>query len=271
MPTMYDAVAPANIPSGAQIVAGYVDGAYGPNDPWGSGWTAAAWARFPNARKVRIATMASTNDGDVLDVELGDATAAQAVQWVQMRRAAGHTWPTVYSSEWTWRNEVIPAFQAAGVLEPLYWVADTSAGPNIPPGAVAVQYEQSNSPTGVDVSVTIDSWPPVQAPPPNPVEETMVSPVVTFRPGQLDAFQVSAGTLWHKWGPTGGGPWSNECVPAACNGGEGIGAVTFPDQEPQVSTAAVPGGVCITVEDSTSRAWLFFQGTTGPWEVAELP
>lgn len=273
MATMYDSTSPSYIPAGAEIIAGYVDGAYGPSDPWGSGWTAASWDQFPQAKQVRIATSASTDTGDVLDVEQGDATPAQAPGWVQMRRRAGHRWATVYCSEWSWANQVVPAFQAAGVPEPFYWVADTSNGPAIPAGACAIQYQQ-NPTTGCDVSETDGVWPPIgpgpaQPPLPSPSEEVpmAVSRQVTFRSGQVDVFQVSAGALWHKWNDlsnTAG--WGNESVGAAV----GLSGVTFVGQ-PEVDTTSRPGCVVVTVEDSGGRAWYFLQGQTGGWNVNQLP
>ena len=87
MRTMFDSVTARNIPTTAKMVAGYVDGLYK--------WTTADWARFPHAVKVRIACFGRTNDGQVLDVEDGNATPTQAPVWVMMRRVKGVD-PTVY-------------------------------------------------------------------------------------------------------------------------------------------------------------------------------
>ncbi len=91
---MYDAVTPTNIPADAAMVAGYINGPR-------SQWPAAAWARFPNAVKVRITVFASVDEGDVLDVEKYDATPAQAPGWVNMRRRSGAD-PSVYCDTSTW-------------------------------------------------------------------------------------------------------------------------------------------------------------------------
>lgn len=154
---LYDSVTAANIPVTAQMVAGYVDGRYA--------WSAADWARFPAAVHVRIAVFASTNDGHVLDVERGDATPAQAVGWVQRRRAAGVD-PTVYcglaSSGYSWAD-VRAAFQAQGVPEPHYWVAAyPGIGAALYPGSVAHQYA---NPGPYDLSVVADYWPGVDVSP----------------------------------------------------------------------------------------------------------
>lgn len=158
---MYDSINPARIPANAAMVAGYVDGIYGPehgrfNQP---GWDLAAWARFPNAVKVRIAVFASTNDGHVLDVETYDATPAQAPGWVKMRRAAGRD-PSVYMNASTW-PAVRQAFRSAGVPEPHYWVASyPGGGAVIPAGAIAHQYAD---PGPYDLSVVADFWPGVDS------------------------------------------------------------------------------------------------------------
>ncbi|GAB3161635.1 hypothetical protein GCM10027258_78980 [Amycolatopsis stemonae] len=152
MRTMYDAVTAANIPAGAQMVAGYIDRIK--LEPWSS----ADWARFPNAVKVTIVKKASTNDGHVLDVEPGDATAGQAPGWVRMRRAAGAD-PTVYCSLSTWPS-VRSAFSSAGVAEPHYWIAHYNGDPTIPDGAIAKQYRGNVAP-GYDISSVADFWPGV--------------------------------------------------------------------------------------------------------------
>jgi len=156
--TFYDAIHPANIPTNAQGVAGYVDGRYA--------WTAADWARFPHAVKVRIAVFSSTADGHVLDVEPGCSTPANAPGWVVRRRAAGVD-PTVYCSLSQW-PVVQAAFAAARVPEPHWWVAAyPGSGPNLYPGSIAHQYA---NPGPVDISVVADYWPGVD-PTPTPTPE----------------------------------------------------------------------------------------------------
>jgi len=150
---MYDTVTASVIPSGAQMVAGYDDGAYR--------WSAADWARFPNAVHVHIAVHPSTNSGHVLDVERGDASPSEAPGWVLMRRQAGQH-PTVYCSLAVW-DAVRAAFRAAGVVEPEYWIAAyPGIGAKLYPGSVAHQYADVG-PAGenVDVSVVADYWPGV--------------------------------------------------------------------------------------------------------------
>lgn len=156
--TMYDGVDATRLPTSAQLVAGYVDGLYR--------WSADNWARFPHSVKVRVAVFSQTNDGQVLDVEPGNATPAQSVDWVLMRRRAGVD-PTVYMNTSTWPT-VRSAFRARGVAEPHYWVAQYDNVASIPGGAVAKQYYNNND-LGYDLSVVADHWPGVDpAPVPTP-------------------------------------------------------------------------------------------------------
>jgi hypothetical protein len=152
--TMYDGVDASRLPTDAQLVAGYVDGAFA--------WSAADWARFPHSVKVRIACFATTNDGEVLDVEPGNATPAESVDWVLMRRKAGAD-PTVYMNTSTWPT-VRAAFQARGVAEPHYWVAQYDGVASIPAGAFGKQYFNNNQ-AGYDLSVVADHWPGIDAAP----------------------------------------------------------------------------------------------------------
>lgn len=151
MRTMYDSVTAGDIPNGAHMVAGYVDGHYKNVD--------ALYKRFPHAVVVGIAVNSHTNDGHVLDVESGDATPTEAVQWVIMRRHAGKD-PTVYtnSSEWPLVKE---AFRAAGVTGPHYWIAQWDGDTTIPGGAVAKQYKTGTRDNHYDTSSVHDYWPGV--------------------------------------------------------------------------------------------------------------
>lgn len=152
MRTMYDAVTPTNIPRAAQMVAGYVDGKYA--------WTAAEWALFPHATKVRIAVFSSTNDGHVLDVEPGCSSPTSAPGWVVKRRAAGVD-PSVYCNLSTWPT-VRTAFHNAGIAEPHWWIAAyPGIGAKLYPGTVGHQFA---NPGPVDVSIVADYWPGVDLP-----------------------------------------------------------------------------------------------------------
>lgn len=157
--TMHDSVTARDIPSDAEMVAGYIDGKYA--------WSAADWARFPHAAKVRIAVRASTNDGDVLDVEPGDATPAQAAGWIRMRQAAGYFRPTIYTL-FSWVDQVHVACKG---LDYDLWVAHYTGKPHNEAGAVATQYADPATSGGhFDLSLVVDDgWPHRTAPhPPNP-------------------------------------------------------------------------------------------------------
>lgn len=154
--TMYDAVTPSRIPAGAAMVAGYANGRYAN--------LAEMATRFPHAIRVSISVSASYHGATVLDVEIGDATPAEAPGWVKARRAAGID-PTVYCNASTW-PAVKAAFTAAGIPQPHYWIAQYDNDPTIPAGAVAKQYKNT---AGWDASSVADHWPGVDpAPHPNP-------------------------------------------------------------------------------------------------------
>src|SRR4051794_34353068 len=131
MRIMYDSTEAADIPRTAEIVAGYLA-------PSRYAWSAADWARFPNAIKVRIAIFANVDDGHVLDVEPGDATPAQAPGWAKRRRASGVD-PTIYCNASTW-STVRAEFRRQGVAEPHYWIAKYDGVAELPSGAIAKQY-----------------------------------------------------------------------------------------------------------------------------------
>lgn len=165
MRIMFDGTDPAKVPAGADLYAGYVDGQ----------WPSAAGlaAKFPGAKIVRIAVFASTNDGDFLDVETGDATPAQAVDWVLMRRQAGHPAPGVYCNQST-LPAVQQAFGARSVPMPPIWLAKPGTA-GIAPGTVATQwgyFGDYDSSSVVDYLPGIDPAPrvpdPAPAPPPPP-------------------------------------------------------------------------------------------------------
>lgn len=145
---MYDGITPSAVPEGAPLYAGYVDGHW----PSASGLA----QRFPSSLIVPIAVSASTDNGVVLDVENGDATPTQSVDWVVMRRSAGVD-PTVYMNASTW-PAVRAAFKARGITEPYYWVASYGSSDTIPPSAVAVQWKST---AGYDESNVVDYWPGV--------------------------------------------------------------------------------------------------------------
>lgn len=151
--TMYDAVTATNIPRKAQMVAGYVDTISIPQ------WSVADWALFPDAVHVEIVKKATSIFGNVLDVEKGDATAAQIPGWLTAMRARGFV-PSVYTSYSNW-NAVQQAVNNAGIAHPPYWIADYSQNsmtwwPTLNGiDAIAWQY---TDPGAYDISLVTPYW-----------------------------------------------------------------------------------------------------------------
>lgn len=116
--TMYDSVTVTEIPAHAKAVAGYVGGKW-PTYP-------VLVRTFPNAHKLSIAISAS-EDADCLDVEKGDATNAQAAEWVKRQHARGLRHPKVYTSISNWPS-LDATLDAAGLVRHrpyhhvLFWV-----------------------------------------------------------------------------------------------------------------------------------------------------
>ena len=128
--TLYDSDNPDSIPDGV-AAAGYCDGYAA------AAWNARGWQRFPHA--LRIAVFATTNDGDVGDVERGDMLPWELPDWIQMRRAAGHPNPWGYVNLSNW-GPTKTEFELRGIPEPPWWVADYDGIPVLMPGAIAKQY-----------------------------------------------------------------------------------------------------------------------------------
>lgn len=89
--TMFDSVDVSQIPRTARAAAGYVGG------HWPTYSDGSLRRRCPNARLVSIA-VSFTEDAQVLDVERGDATIAQAPAWVRRQHDRGLRHPKVYTS-----------------------------------------------------------------------------------------------------------------------------------------------------------------------------
>jgi len=126
---MLDSVNTDHIPRDAQLVAGYVDGAWPTYNELVKIWPASA--------VVSIATTAESM-ATVLDVETGDATYKDVPGWVTKMRAKGIT-PVVYTTPGRWQ-QVIAYCQQVKVAPPLWWAADWTGEPHMPRGAVACQY-----------------------------------------------------------------------------------------------------------------------------------
>jgi hypothetical protein len=144
MRELYDALNPADIPGGAQCIAYYVDQLT----------PAQAAARWPGKLLVSIARRA-TEDALVGDVESGDLEVGQIVAWVQGQRTRGVANPWVYCSQSPWPN-VRAQFVAAGVGEPLWWIAAPGPSLQLLSGTVATQCLYQGD---YDVSALADNVP----------------------------------------------------------------------------------------------------------------
>lgn len=154
----------------AQMVAGYIAG----NPSLHYTWTDADFALWPSSTvKLRITPFASVNDGDVLDVENGDATPQQTHGWIKMRQAAGYFRPNIYCSLNT--VPLIRKYTAELVLNEDYalWTAHYTGEPHIAyPGESACQYADPDVTPGKppwDTSQVHDpAWPYRTSPLPRP-------------------------------------------------------------------------------------------------------
>ena len=189
---MYDSVSGSAIPTNAQIVAGYVDGSYGPGDKYGSGWSSGAWARYPRAQHVTI-TVQGTPGARVADCESGAMTPQASALWARREINAGRR-PTIYASLWDWTNLVDQALAGYGLQRGRDvdgWEAQTGAPATIPNGFVAHQYAQNLigvNGSRIDVSVTNGMWPSVAPPGPAPMPPlTGIEKPTSGRYGMLNA------------------------------------------------------------------------------------
>jgi hypothetical protein len=218
----------------AAKVAGYVNGTYA--------WSQAEWDLFPHAGHVTISVRASDRVGDVLDVENGDATPAEAAAWIEARHAAGLYRPTVYCS-----LSVVPAVRAATghlILGVDYdiWVAlyDNSTTPPPVPGLPAASYaaKQYRNRADCDISVVYDpEWPHRQPAHPAPIPA----------PARASGTSVKAQFDWQPVDGARGYRWQAR---------DGAGHVT------QALTPAV--GVVVALSGPGPHSWRV-QAANGAW------
>lgn len=159
MPTMFDAVTIANIPKDAYAVAGYVNGRW-PTYPQ-------LVKDFPTAKHLSIAVTAEA-DADCLDVEPGDATAAQAPAWFRRQKARGVALPVFYTSLSNAKT-LVGVLAAAGIKREQYrlWTAHytfaahlcgVSCGYGMPTYADATQYTDKALGRSLDASFLSTSF-----------------------------------------------------------------------------------------------------------------
>lgn len=123
---MFDSVDVNALPLTARAYAGYVDGQ----------WVTypELERKFPDAHLVSIAVEAAHN-ADCLDVESGDATNAQAAEWVKRQWARGVKRPILYTSVSNWKA-LDADLRAAGIRRRPYgksyhrWSAHYGLGPH---------------------------------------------------------------------------------------------------------------------------------------------
>lgn len=148
---MLDSTAPADIPAGTGIVAGYIDGSWA--------WSTADWARFGGLH-VTITWNPANLAAKCLDCEPGNCVPADVPGWVAAKRKGGEPHPWVYCMASQW-GACKAACANAGVPEPLWWIAAYPGhGATIPPGAIGHQYAD-HGPNGehYDCSVVADHIP----------------------------------------------------------------------------------------------------------------
>ncbi len=133
MRTMFDADNPYDIPTHAQMVAGYIDGS-------STTWSTAMWDRFPGSQKVTISAVGQRWDADVFDVEPGCIWPPENVLPLVEKARANGRWPTVYCNQLNHWPAIRQMFRSRGIEEPPYWVANYDGIDIIPPGAVAKQF-----------------------------------------------------------------------------------------------------------------------------------
>lgn len=159
--TQYDSIDPSQIPSNPEAVAGYVGG-------WWPDYSRLV-SMFPHARHKSVCVNAG-EDGDILDVENGDATPQQAPGWYRRQKSRGVDVVGLYADEST-MPEVVSIMSAAGIPMSDYvrWVAWLGAT-DIPSGDQARQYTFRALGRDLDASVCL---PEFWGTTPPPVRNTM--------------------------------------------------------------------------------------------------
>jgi hypothetical protein len=160
--TFYDAIDALNLPDGGDGYLGYDDG------NWPD--VAAIQERFPGKVVGSITTDPKDNKGSIGDGPPDNGSWLEWIAWVQMRRDAGQAWVTINTGQAMWSTGA-SAFRAAGVSEPLWWIADYDGIAALASGQVAKQYASNAK---FDTSVVADYWPgvdPVPVPVPVPIKE----------------------------------------------------------------------------------------------------
>lgn len=166
--TMYDAVEASNLPSGGDIYLYYVDGIYANKT--------AVINRTPGKIHVPCTIgLTPARRGLILDVEKGDATNTDAVNWCAAYPGSNADL-TIYtnSNNFTALKSALKGLST----QPNIIVANYDGVAKIPTGCIGKQFRGDVAP-GFDQSVIEDYWPGVDAAPVKP--STPMTPVV-FKP-----------------------------------------------------------------------------------------
>lgn len=122
---MYDDINVSLIPIHAEAVAGYVDGKWPTYKK--------LVKQFPHAQHIVSIAVFSSDDAEVLDIEPGDATIAQAATWIRRQHARGEKRPAVYTSV-AQAEKLIHALDGAGFkfgTDYVLWTAHYSGKPHL--------------------------------------------------------------------------------------------------------------------------------------------
>ena len=129
---IYDSTTPSAIPAGQQAAV-YSDGAYAASPSQVAGHPNTIW----------IDTNGSNPSANALDVEPGDATPAQAAQWVAQKLTdTPNQVAIVYTMQSDWGAAQasigqLPQWMQSHVR---WWIADPTGVPHMVPGASATQW-----------------------------------------------------------------------------------------------------------------------------------
>lgn len=179
---MFDAVTASKEPKTGDLYAFYADGTYANGS--------AVKTLFPGKLYVSIAVRWTTR-AQVLDVETGDATPAEAVQWCTKTMSdMANSQLTIYANTSTWPS-VVAAFKAAGVTLPQWWAAKYDGVATRAAGEIAKQYLST---TGYDESVVAPNWPGVDTAP-KPPTPAPVTPPAPPKPSAVPQWAQLQNTL----------------------------------------------------------------------------
>lgn len=214
---MADAIYIENLPTGLDAYGGYVAGSWPTYD--------ALVAAFPTAKHLSITPFASYH-ADCLDIENGDATVADAPEWLGAWQPGNTPKPVLYTSAANLAN-LISTCTAAEVPRGSYliwsahYIGQHICGPDSC-GYAQADGTQYADPGPIDESILSLAFfrtitPPIPAPTPTPTGDDMPAPCVFTTPdGNEQSFYVDAdGKLNHYWFDKSNTRWSPPSVLAS--------------------------------------------------------